>query len=297
MKNHTHEEIEWPSHLITRDAFVEAMLTHAHGLYRDLPWRNICDPYEVLVSEIMLQQTQVARVEKFWRRFLESFPTLEALAAASVSEVVEMWQGLGYNRRALALKKTAETCVQNFEGTLPQTVEELRTLPGIGPATAAGVVAFAYEKPAVYLETNVRTVFLHELFPHEMNVPDKRLEPLVALAAYHPAVAADPRRWYYGLLDYGAHLKATMVNPSRRSAHHTRQSTFEGSRRQKRSFVVRTVLAHPEGVNVARAHALLNNEEKRSGRNFVSDEEFSSIVNQLAEEGFFTCQRDMLIPS
>ncbi|MEG0324250.1 MAG: adenine glycosylase, partial [Raoultibacter sp.] len=165
--------------------------------YRDLPWRNIDDPYAVLVSEVMLQQTQVVRVLKHWERFLSLFPTLDALAAADTAFVLEQWQGLGYNRRALALKRTAEQCSESGQGKLPKTVDELMALPGIGQATAAGVVAFAYDKPSIYIETNVRTVFIHELFADAESVTDRELRPLVEATCSEDR----PRAWYYALLD------------------------------------------------------------------------------------------------
>ena len=277
----------WPGEFGSLDDFVARLLAQGDALYRDLPWRHVDDPYAVLVSEIMLQQTQVSRVGRFWERFLDAFPTVDALAASAVPDVLERWQGLGYNRRALALKRTADTCAAQYGGHLPETYEQLLALPGIGPATAAGVMAFARQVPGVYVETNVRAVFLHELFPCEDNVPDRTLEPLVAAAAFHPAAAADPRRWYYGLLDYGAHLKATGVNPTRRSAAYTRQSAFEGSRRQKRAWLVRRVLAAPEGVEAAEALRDLNAAEQAAGRGEVPDELFASIVDDLVTEGFF----------
>ena len=211
-------EPAWPAGVEPVEAFAERMLARGDELYRALPWRHIDDPYAVLVSEIMLQQTQVARVGRFWERFLAAFPTVDALAAAAVPDVLELWQGLGYNRRALALKRTADQCAAEGEGRLPDTYEGLLALPGIGPATAAGVMAFAHQVPGVYVETNVRAVFLHELFPDRDGVSDRELAPTVAAAALCGPAAADPRRWYYGLLDYGAHLKATGVNPTRRSA-------------------------------------------------------------------------------
>ena len=183
-----------------RDEFVELVRSEGERLYRVLPWRCIDDPYAVLVSEVMLQQTQVARVEKHWTRFLGLFPTIDALAAAGTADVLAQWQGLGYNRRALALKRAAEVCAAERGGKLPDTAEELEALPGIGPATAAGVMAFAYNRPSVYIETNVRTVFLHELFPACDKVSDRQLAPLVAATCPED----DARAWYYALLDYGA---------------------------------------------------------------------------------------------
>lgn len=286
----------WPEGAEPLDEFVARLLRVGDELYRDLPWRHIDDPYAVLVSEIMLQQTQVTRVGRFWERFLEAFPTLDALAAAAVPDVLERWQGLGYNRRALALKRTADQCAADGRGRLPDSYEGLLVLPGIGPATAAGVMAFAHQVPGVYVETNVRAVFLHELFPHEDKVSDKMLEPLVAAAAFHPTAAADPRRWYYGLLDYGAHLKATGVNPTRRSASYSRQSVFEGSRRQKRAWIVRRVLAAPEGVEVAAVRADLDRAETEAARDGVDEALFASIVNDLVTEGFFRREGALLIP-
>nr|WP_028026425.1 adenine glycosylase [Adlercreutzia mucosicola] len=286
----------WPEGAEPLDEFVARLLRVGDELYRDLPWRHIDDPYAVLVSEIMLQQTQVTRVGRFWERFLEAFPTLDALAAAAVPDVLERWQGLGYNRRALALKRTADQCAADGRGRLPDSYEGLLALPGIGPATAAGVMAFAHQVPGVYVETNVRAVFLHELFPHEDKVSDKMLEPLVAAAAFHPTAAADPRRWYYGLLDYGAHLKATGVNPTRRSASYSRQSVFEGSRRQKRAWIVRRVLAAPEGVEVAAVRADLDRAETEAARDGVDEALFASIVDDLVTEGFFRREGALLIP-
>lgn len=281
-------EPDWSQAVMAREAFID--LVHAEGKahYRSLPWRHIDDAYAVLVSEIMLQQTQVARVERFWRRFLAALPTLDALAAASTADVLELWQGLGYNRRALALKRTADECAARHGGQLPRSYDELVALPGIGPATAAGVRAFALNEPGVYLETNVRAVLIHCLFPDAEGVKDRQLEPFVA----DTCPADDPRDWYYALLDFGAHLKATHPNPTRKSAHYTRQSAFEGSRRQKRSWLVRYVLAEPEGVAPASALAALSAAEQKAGRPAVDQELFSSIVDDLVAEGFFRRAED-----
>ena len=265
-----------------RDEFVELVRSEGERLYRILPWRCIDDPYAVLVSEVMLQQTQVARVEKHWTRFLGLFPTIDALAAAGTADVLAQWQGLGYNRRALALKRAAEVCAAERGGKLPDTAEELEALPGIGPATAAGVMAFAYNRPSVYIETNVRTVFLHELFPACDKVSDRQMAPLVAATCPED----DARAWYYALLDYGAHLKTLVANPSRRSAHYTRQSAFEGSRRQKRAELVRIVLAEP-GIGADELAERLDAFERTAGRDGVDAATFDSIVGDLVAEGFF----------
>lgn len=264
------------------DAFVDKVKAEGQKYQRVLPWRYIDDPYAVLVSEVMLQQTQVSRVLGKWERFLMLFPTLDALAAADQATVLEQWQGLGYNRRALALKRCAEICSQDYGGVLPKDHDELLALPGIGPATAAGVRSFAYNLPSVYLETNVRCVFLHELFPHEEGVSDKQLIPYIE----QTCPTDDPRSWYYALLDYGAHLKATSGNASRRSAHYTKQSTFEGSRRQKRAFLVREVLAEP-GIDLEHLVLKLATFEQQHGRDALMQSEVEGILDDLVNEGFF----------
>ena len=256
--------------------FAESVMTRGLEHYRDLPWRNITDPYAVWISEVMLQQTQVARVDGRWQRWMGRFPAVEALAAADTGDVLDEWQGMGYNRRALALLRAARQIVA--AGEFPKEQRDLVALPGIGPATAAGLRAFAYNLPGVYLETNVRTVFLHELFPCETDVPDRALVPLVRATCPEDM----PRNWYYALLDYGAWLKRTVPNPSRRSRAHVRQSRFEGSHRQKRGEAVRMLLAaRGSGVTAEDvSHALS-----------VSESDARTLLDELAEEGF-CAQRD-----
>lgn len=267
------------------EAFVSEVRSQGARLYRDLPWRYIDDPYQVLVSEVMLQQTQVSRVLKYWPEFLRRFPTVDALAAASVGAVLETWQGLGYNRRALALKRACEYCSAHHGGKLPESYEELIALDGVGPATAAGVRAFAFHQPGVYLETNVRTVYIHHFFPGEEKVSDKVLGSLVKQTCPEQDVIG----WYYALLDYGAHLKSTVGNLNRRSKSYTRQSTFEGSKRQKRAFLVRCVLDEP-GIDLKGLQALLDEEELKAKREAVDPAFLQELLDQLCAEGFFSCQ-------
>lgn len=282
------------------DAFRARVYLRGRELYRDLPWRRTRDAYAIWVSEAMLQQTQVSRVDGRWQRWLERFPSVAALAAASSADVLDEWQGLGYNRRALALWRAAGQIVSEHGGRMPIEERDLRALPGIGPATAAGVRAFAYDLPGVYLETNVRTVFLHHCFPDAAGVPDRELTPLVEAACpaapgvsepgpyAEPEDAADtPRSWYYALLDYGAELKRTIPNPSRRSSSYSRQSKFEGSRRQKRAEVVRMLLAAGEsGLALEEVTRGLSAFEVRAGRGVVNGELAQSILSDLVREGF-----------
>lgn len=273
------------------ERFVDRVWSEGQGLFRDLPWRRSRDPYEVLVSEVMLQQTQVARVIGYHERWLAAFPDLEALAAAPLSVVLANWQGLGYNRRAIALKRLAEEVVQRARrdgvaARLPSDEAELKALPGIGPATAAGVRAFAFDLPGIYLETNVRAVVLHELFADAVGVPDREIVPLLE-RAFEIAAARGigARDWYFAMLDYGAHLKRTNPNPSRRSAHHSRQSRFEGSRRQKRAALLRAVMEEP-GLQ-ASAYAARVRERAQ-----IDDREAESVLEELSLEGFLVRDGD-----
>ena len=271
-------------------AFRSLVLERGRELYRDLPWRRTRDPYEIWISEVMLQQTQTTRVDGRWQRWLERFPTPSALAAAEPADVLEEWQGLGYNRRALALHRAARA-VTALGGELPAETAALEALPGVGPATAAGIRAFAFDLPSVYLETNVRTVLLHELFPDEERVSDRTLVPILRETC--PADASDPaddpRAWYYALLDYGAYLKRTVPNPSRRSASHARQSRFEGSHRQKRAELLRVLLAHRGelgGVGLSAICEELASVEEKAGRRPISASEVEALLGELSREGF-----------
>ena len=285
--------------------FVQFVAQKGHELYRDLPWRRTYDPYAIWISEVMLQQTQVSRVDGRWQRWLEHFPTVDALAAAAPSDVLEEWQGLGYNRRALSVHRAAQA-ISEAGGVFPQDQKELVKLPGIGPATAAGIRAFAFNLHGVYLETNVRTVFLHELYPQAEGVPDSELVPLVELtcpASVTDAVNTDstanvataaltPRSWYYALLDYGAYLKKTIPNPSRRSKSHVKQSRFEGSHRQKRAELLRVLLAHKDegGAEFETLHQELCQIEVSAGRETLDEQVTLGLLEELAKEGF--CQKN-----
>jgi A/G-specific adenine glycosylase len=131
---------------------------------KELPWRQSYEPYQILVSEIMLQQTQVDRVIPKFHGFLRAFPTLSDLARAPVAEVIKQWQGLGYNRRGLNLQRSAQKILSDFNGEVPNTQEGLISLPGIGPYTAAAIQAFAFNQPSVVIETNIRAVFFFKFF-------------------------------------------------------------------------------------------------------------------------------------
>lgn len=208
---------------------------------RRLPWRSTRNPYHILVSEIMLQQTQVSRVLVKYQPFLRKFPSFKALSRAPLRDVLQAWQGLGYNRRAMALQRCAQTVVHEFNGKLPRDPKALVKLPGIGQATAGAIVAFAFNKPVAFIETNIRTVFIHFFFAGRTRVNDTEIFSLVSKTIDR----VQPRQWYYGLMDYGAYLKKKIGNKSRHSAHYTRQAQFAGSNRQLRGMLIRTLLEQP----------------------------------------------------
>lgn len=216
-----------------------------YGYYRkhrrDFPWRRTIDPYRILVSEIMLQQTQTDRVAPKYREFVRRFPTVASLARATAWDVLAAWQGLGYNRRAVALQKAARAIAERHHGRVPSDHEELGELPGIGPYTAAAVVVFAFNRPVVMVETNIRTVLIHHFFRNRRKVDDRELMPILEATLDR----RNPRRWYSALMDYGASLKKSMTNPGRKSAHYTIHSTFAGSDRQVRGAVIRLLLERP----------------------------------------------------
>lgn len=202
---------------------------------RVFPWRNTYDPYHILVSECMLQQTQVERVSQKYQPFITRFPDFASLAHAPFREVMKYWQGLGYNRRARFLHETSKCIIKKFDGKCPSDIHILTSFPGIGHTTASAISAFAFNKPSVFIETNIRSVFIHFFFSQKKNVKDTEIIPLVEKTLDRKS----PRHWYYALMDYGAQLKKEYPNPSQKSAHHVRQSTFVNSNRQIRGMILK----------------------------------------------------------
>lgn len=210
-----------------------------YSFYRDnrrsFIWREDICPYKVFISEVMLQQTQTARVTIKFEQWLQKFSSFQDVAGASSHEILTAWQGLGYNRRGLALQKASQMIVYNFQGILPSDPKLLQQLPGIGPNTAGSICAFAFNLPVVFIETNIRSVYLHEFFQGQDDVDDKSILSLVA----QTIDVQDARNWYYALMDYGVFLKKTLKVKNTSSKHYARQSKFIGSKREIRGLVVR----------------------------------------------------------
>lgn len=241
----------------------------AHG--RRLPWRISPTPYHVVISEVMLQQTQVDRVVPKYKAFIKQFPSFRALHAAPLARVLKAWSGLGYNRRALLLKKLAEEVVKKYKGKLPNDLEKLDDLPGIGPGSAAAIVTYAYNGVAPFIETNVRAVYIHFFFPKKKKVRDAALWPIVVKTVDR----RDSRRWFNALMDYGVLLKKEFKNPARRSAHHAKQSRFAGSNRQVRGAILK-LLAATNNLPVRYLLQAIPREEKIILKN----------IAELEKEGF-----------
>ena len=250
---------------------------------REFPWRKSPNPYQVWVSEVMLQQTQTARVIPKFEQWLQIFPDFMSLAQASNHEVLTAWQGLGYNRRGLALGKIAQKVVYEFAGNLPNDPTTLKTLPAIGSNTAGSICAFAFNKPTLFIETNIRTVYTHTFFPGQAEISDKQLLPLIEQTIDQN----NARDWYYALMDYGVYLKQKLPRINAASKHYTRQSKFIGSKRQVRGQIIK-ILTQLQRINRDELIELLNFDlpENRHNRDLV--------IQDLIEEQLIFEQQNIL---
>ncbi len=247
--------------------FQAMILARGEELYRDMPWRSNTEAYWILVSEIMLQQTQVDRVIPKFQEFVQAFPTLTALAQAPQSAVLSAWLGLGYNRRARFLHQAAIKIEANYGENVPDKIESLVKLPGIGPNTAAAICVYAFNQPHAFIETNVRSVYIDYFFDTQTEVTDKEI-----LAYVTQTLPTDnPREWFWAIMDLGSTLKKSGLNPNRASKHYTKQSQFSGSNREIRGKVLRLLQAGP-----VRYEAVLE---------AIGDERTDAIIKQLINDG------------
>lgn len=243
---------------------------------RDFSWRKNINPYRIVVSEIMLQQTQTDRVKDKFEQWMVRFPDFNMLAQASVRDVIVAWSGLGYNRRALALYELAGRIQRECNGQLPNDPAQLVMFKGIGPNTAGSICAFAFNMPTVFIETNIRAVYIHHFFSSQFHDPgvkisDKQLLPLIQQTLDRE----NPREWYYALMDYGVKLKKEHKNPNRKSKHHTVQSRFEGSERQIRGEILKALGAYGQ-LSFEELSLIIAREPRRIENN----------VSDLISEGF-----------
>jgi A/G-specific adenine glycosylase len=204
---------------------------------RDLPWRKTTDPYKILLSELMLQQTQVKRVVVYYEKWIARWPTIHTFASAALPEVLQMWMGLGYNTRAISLHKTAKKIVALFDGDVLRAMQQYKELPGIGKYTSHAVRIFSTNADLVTVDTNIRRIFISEF-----DLPENISEHELWLLAEKCRPVGKSREWHNALMDYGAlYLTAhkTGIRPT------TQQTQFEGSNRQIRAQILRHVLEKP----------------------------------------------------
>ena len=252
--------------------FQTQVWAHYHSKGRDsLPWRSpeadgSFDPYKIMVSEIMLQQTQVSRVIPKYQDFITKFPTITDLQKAPQGEVLKLWSGLGYNRRARFMHLAAKEVVAHYGAVMPSTSKELVQLPGIGVNTAGAILAYAFNQPVVFIETNIRSVFIHHFFAQQAAVTDRQ----IALQVAQTLDQENPREWYWALMDYGMYLKHTVPNPNTRSKHYIKQPQFQGSRRQLRGQVLRLLSDHPYSKTLL--------------QNTLDDQRLPLVLSELLDE-------------
>jgi len=249
-------------------AFRETVWEYFRAHERSMPWRDNTDAYFVLVSELMLQQTQVSRVIPKFEVFIGQFPTIQSLANATLADVLGAWNGLGYNRRAKFLHEAARDIVRQHDGIIPTALGELIKLPGIGPNTAGAILAYAYNQPVVFIETNIRTVLIHEFYKDQFGVNDRELRELTQQTMDYE----HPREWYWALMDYGTRLKQTVGGRLQQSKHYKKQSPLAGSAREMRGRIITSL-------------ATGSMSEKALGQAVRADDRFVDALVALAAEG------------
>lgn len=257
--------------------FQETIWQKGSELFRDMPWRTDTQPYFVMVSEIMLQQTQVDRVIPKFEAFIQAFPTVEKLSEASLAEVLQLWSGLGYNRRAKYLHEAAKKIVNEFDGTFPETHTELIKLPGVGVNTAGAILAYSFNQPSVFIETNVRTVYFYHFFENEETVSDAELKAIVesTIDTEHP------REWYWALMDYGTYLKRQGIGQNSKSKHYKKQSPLKGSVREVRGQILKVL-------------TIRDLDEPTLKNQLIADERFEPALLSLEKEGLIDRTGDTL---
>ncbi len=246
--------------------FRQEIWQYYHDHKRILPWRDTTDPYKIMVSEIMLQQTQANRVISFYENFLRTFPSVHTLAAAPIKDVLVLWQGLGYNRRAVYLHQAAKKIITDFGGQVPSTIDELITLPGVGKNTAGAILAYSFNQPVTFIETNIRKTIIHFFFAHLDKVSDHDVSAIVT----NTIDKLNPREWYWAMVDYGSELGRQRVVRNDRSQSYKKQSSFEGSNRQLRARLLRYILEQPRRLQEIES-TFPNNSTKKNLTNLQQD--------------------------
>lgn len=262
----------------SNETFKKLIWDYYHKNKRDLPWRTNITPYNIVISEVMLQQTQVPRIISKYNEFIQELPSFEALAQANFQQVLKLWQGIGYNRRAIYLQQIAKIIVEKYDGNLPDDPIILDSFPGIGAATAASIVVYAYNKPIPFIETNIRRIYIHHFFADKQDIHDEDIMPIVEETIDNQ----NPREWYYALMDYGTMLAKLVDNPNKRSKHYVKQSKFEGSNRQIRGKILKELLIGPQTTK--NIFKVLDDNPLR----------VENIISELEMEGFLVRDKDLI---
>ena len=248
--------------------FQEIIWQKGRELFREMPWRADTRPYYVMVSEIMLQQTQVDRVIPKFEAFIERFPTVDDLSKATLGEVLQMWSGLGYNRRAKFLHEAAIKIMGEFGGSFPEAEKELISLPGVGVNTAGAILAYSFNAPSIFIETNIRTVYFYHFFFEHDEVSDAELRAVVEATVD----IEHPREWYWAMMDYGSYLKRQGIGQNNKSRHYKKQSPLKGSVREIRGQILKLLTT-------------ADFEERELRMELVADERFEPALLSLEKEG------------
>lgn len=267
---------------MNKRAFQKLVLDFYKEHKRTFPWRKEITPYRILVSEFMLQQTQVSRVEPKFDAFINVFPTVDALASTPLSAVLAVWSGLGYNRRAKYLHESSQMIINKFGGNIPQETDTLTLLPGVGENTAGAIRAYAFNRPSYFVETNIRRVILHHFFADKTNVTDREVLTVVK----DTLDFQNPREWYWALMDYGSYLPKVIDNPNVRSKHYHKQSKFVGSPRQVRGSVIK-VLAQKKRLTRSELAKVIDGDLTH----------FNAVIDALLAERFISIEGEDIVLS
>lgn len=262
------------------DYFKSIIYSYYKHHRREFPFRKNQTPYKVLVSEIMLQQTQTGRVSEKYLNFMRKFPDFNTLSKAPLEDVLKAWHGLGYNRRAIALKKISDIVINEYNGKLPDAVEILKSFPQVGHNTASSIITFAFNKPTIFIETNIRRVYIYFFFHGKNGVHDKEIIPI----AEKTLDRSNPREWYYAIMDYGVMLKKTYPDLNKQSAHYRKQAPFQGSNRQIRGKLLKLLIS-------GRIFKISEIEGNFKG---IDKNKLKDILIQLEKEGFLEIKQNIV---
>ncbi len=248
-----------------------------------LPWRIDCSPYSVLLSEFMLQQTQVSRVVTYFNVFVQQWPNIDSLAKENFRGILQHWNGLGYNRRAKYLHDTAKSLSHKHDGRIPDTIADLIQLPGIGIYTASAICAFAFNKKSIVLETNIRKVIIYHFFKNESCITDNQINGVLEQLVNY---VDDYRTWYWALMDYGVLLGKQVINPSQKSAGYKKQSNFKGSLRKIRGRVLEVL---------CRCNTMSEMRLKEAVKEKVSDDEYVDVFDEFFEKSIRSLVKEKIL--